>query len=85
MTNSERMQERNTDRIDALTPEQVDKVNHILARNNRYANELMTVVLANGAEGPTILDSEIKAVLHTMAGTLQVTMALDAVLIGGAR
>jgi hypothetical protein len=80
MTNRERMLERNTDRIDALTPDQIDAVHYIMAINIRYRDELMAAVLASGAEGPTIQDDEIKAALHTMAGTLQVTMALDAVL-----
>lgn len=82
MTNRERMRERNTTRIANLTPEQINEVNKIMARNARYADELMGVLLTGGAEGPFITDTEIRAALHTMAGTLQVTIALDTVLGG---
>jgi hypothetical protein len=85
MTNRDRMRELNTDRIANLTTEQINAVHHIMATNARYADELLAVVIAGGAEGPVITDMEIRAVLYTMAGTLQVTMTLDAVLTGGAR
>jgi len=80
--------ERNIGRIADLTPEQIGAVHRIMARNARYADELTKVAeFTNSMTGEPISaltsDMEIRAVLYTMAGTLQVTTALDTVLEQG--